>query len=227
MHRKLFWLNGKIAMRVGHGLSSLGMVAGLALCAVARADAPADLGGLVLQASGHIRVGGNVDFLGLQEFDFDFAGLQITISDIDGDPTQIRIDTLLPAPDVPCNRGRDFSISLSGTYDPATGSVQVTGVRPGLNRVDTGGDLFFFGPHGVHVELDTVTMSLNGTANDDGTGAVTITGLDLLPDRGGPSTNLSAASARGLLIDRPGCDTVRFTLNVNRPYGGFTWVAAP
>ncbi len=80
-------------------------------------------------------------------------------------------------------------MSLSGTYDPATGSVQI--------------------------------------ANDDGTGAVTITGLDLLPDRGGPSTNLSLISPRVLLIYRPGCDIPLYTLRVNQPYGGLTWVAAP
>ncbi|MBI1745062.1 MAG: hypothetical protein HYR55_00550 [Acidobacteria bacterium] len=214
-------------MRIRYRLWYLGVVAGLALGTVAHADAPADLDGLVLRANGHIRVGGNIDFVGLQDFEYDFAGIQITISDIDGDPTQIQIDTVLPAPDIPCNRGRDFSIRLTGIYDPATGAVQVTGVRPGTNKVDTGGDLYFLGFHGVHAELNTVTMSLNGTADDDGTGAVTITGLDRLPDRGGPSTNLSVVSARGLLIDRPGCDIVRFTLNVNRPYGGFTWVATP
>ncbi len=227
MSRKASELNEKVVTHGRHRLLSLSGVAALALSVVAHADPPADLGGLVLQGSGHIRVGGSVDFVGPQQFDYDFAGLQIGLSDIDGDPTQIRIDTVLPAPDVPCNRGRDFSISLSGTYDPVTGSVQATGARPGLSRVDTAGDVYLFGSHGVHVELNTVTMSLNGIANVDGTGAVTITGLDLLPDWGGPSTNLSVIGARALLIDRPGCDTVRFTLNVNRPYGGFTWMAAP
>src|SRR5215472_8731299 len=116
-------------MRIRYRSWSFGVIAGLALCAGAHADAPADLGRLVLQASGHIRVGGTIDFVGLQEIDYDFAGIPITISDLDGDPTQIQIDSVLPAPDVPCNRGRDFSIRLTGTYDPTTGSVQVTGVR--------------------------------------------------------------------------------------------------
>lgn len=200
------------------------MVAALALCVGAHAAAPADLGGQVLQVRGHILFGGAIDFLGSQEFEYDFSGLQATISDIDGDPTQIQLDTVLPAPDVPCNRGRDFSIRLIGSYDPATGSVQVVGMRPGVNKVDSGQDYSFWG---VHAELNTVTISLNGIADDDGSGAITITGLDQLPDRGGPSTNLSMDSARVLLISRPGCDTATYNFNVNRPYGGFTWVATP
>ncbi len=210
-------------MRVRYELS-LVTVATLVLSAAAKADPPADLDGLILQVSGRVRVGGNVDLIGRQDFEYDYAGVPITIGDIDGDPTQIQIDTVIPVPDVPCNRDRDFSLSLTGTYDPVTGSVQATGVRAGLNRVDSGQNALGLG---VHVELNTVTASLNGVADDDGTGVVTITGLDALPPSGGPSTNLSVAAARVFLIQRPGCDTASFTLNVAGPYGGFTWVATP
>ena len=133
-------------MRVRYELSLVSVVA-LVLSAAANADPPANLDGLTLQVSGRVRVGGTVDLIGLQDFDYDYAGVPITISDIDGDPTQIQIDTVIPVPDVPCNRDRDFSISLTGTYDPVTGSVQAIGVKDGLSRVDSGQNFSSFGIH--------------------------------------------------------------------------------
>ncbi len=211
-------------MRICYRLWFLSLVFGLALCPVAYAEPPADLDGRVLSINGHVRFGGTIDFFGSQVFEYDFSGLPVAISDIGGDPTQIQLDTMLPVPDVPCNAQRDFSITLTGTYDPATGSVQVVGLRPDATIIDSGQD--FFGG-GTHLVLNTVIVSLDGIADDDGTGAITITGLDQLPDIGGPSTNLSVDSARALVIPRPGCANPMFNLNVSNPYGGFTWVAVP
>lgn len=214
-------------MRIHGIMSALCATAAVALCAVAKADPPAVVDGTYL-LSGHIALGASIDLLGAQYFESDFSNLEVTVASDPNDPTSVTASAALPAPDTACNRQhlQDFVFDLTGTYDPGTGTLSLSGSKAGPITVDSGSTFNFLGTtYHVHAQLMNIGLSLNGIADDPGSGVITITGSDTYPARGGRSTNITIGSAKGLGMKGSECNRADITLNASNPYAGFSWVA--